>query len=217
MAARNIDIPPLFKYSFAKYKQYISFVIGVMTTYFILGMIPQVYLMLDAPKEPTLQYQIISLLFLLVRLFLALGFTKIMLFLIEDRPVEINDMVNNLRIFLNYITAYFLFTIAVVVGLFLLIVPGIYLAIRLQFYPYYIIEYGDPSYVALQKSFYATKNLTLELFVFGLCVVIANVVGAFLLGIGVIFTYPLTTMATAIVFKGLEQEATQIPTAGFQP
>lgn len=213
----NIDIPALFKRSFELYKKYSSFVIGVMTTYFILGMVPQVYLFLYQPTDPTFQDQLISILALFMQLFLALGFTKIMLYLVDDRPVDVNDMVNNGGIFLNYCVGYFLYFIAVGIGLFLLVLPGIYVAIRFLFYPYYIIENNDPSFIALQKSWKATEGWVLELFLFGICILALNFMGTILLGIGVIFTYPLTTMATAIVFLGLRERAIQIPTEKYLP
>lgn len=213
MPDRNIDIPPLFKYPFRIFREHTSFIIGVMTTYFVLGVVPQVYFFLYAPKDPTVGEQIFSIIALLVQLFIALGFIKIMLYLVDkERAVDIQDLVNNGRIFFSYVVAYFMFMIAFALGFMLFIVPGIYLYIRLQFYPYYIIEHGDPSYIALQKSWFATKNLELELFLFGVCVVFINLLGVLCLGLGVIFTYPLTTMATAIVYKGLEAEEKNIPT-----
>jgi len=217
MAERNIDIPPLFKYPYQLFKKYASFIIGVMTTFFILGLMPQVYLFLYAPTEPTFESQFISITALLVQLFLALGFTKIMLYLVDDRAVEVNDLINNGRIYFSYVVAHFMYIIAVGIGLFLLIIPGIYLALRLLFYPYYIIEYGDPSYIAMQKSWQATEGWTLELFIFGVCVLGLNFLGALCFGIGVIVTYPITTMATAIVFKGLDNEADEIPAEEYQP
>ncbi len=217
MAKTNIDIPALFRRSVELYKEYGSFVFGVMTTYFILGMVPQVYLFLYQPAEPTTESQIISIIALLVQLFLALGFTKIMLYLVDDRPVQVSDLVNNGGIFLNYCVGYFVYFIAVGIGLALLVVPGIYIAIRLLFYPYYIIEHGDPSFIALQKSWKATEEWVLELFLFGICLVVLNFVGSLLLGIGIILTYPLTTMATAIIFMGLQQNAQRIPTGDYMP
>ena len=215
MSNRDIDIPRLFSSSFELLKQYASFVIGVATTYFILAIVPQVYMLMYAPAEPTTESQVVSIVVLLVQLLLSLGFIKIMYFLVDDRPVDIKDLVNNGSTFFSYVVAYFMYMFAVIIGLILLVLPGIYLAIRLMLYPYYIIEHGDHSVEALQKSWYATEGWELELFLFGLCVLLINFAGALLFGFGVIISYPITTMATATVFLGLEDDADQIPSSTF--
>ncbi len=217
MPEHKIDIPSLFKIGVRIFRTYASFVIGVAATFFVLGVVPNFYLLANAPAEPTIESQVLSMIFLLLRLFLALGLTKVMLFLADDRPVEVKDLVNNGRIFLSYAAGYFIYIIAVGIGLFLLIVPGIYLAIRLQFFPYYTIEYGDTSFIALQKSWYATEEWMMSLFLFGLCVVVLNILGALLFGIGLIITYPLTTIVTAIVFIGLENKMQHIPSDELSP
>ncbi|HYW34883.1 MAG TPA: hypothetical protein VE868_05690 [Balneolaceae bacterium] len=217
MPKLNINIPPLLKYSIQVYRKYASFVFGVMVTYFALGLLPEVYIYFFTPKNPTTESQIVSFIAAMVRLFLSLGFTKIMYYLIDDRAVKVNDLVNNGRIFLSYIVAYFLYFFAVLIGLFLLIIPGIYLAVRLQFYPYYIIKEEDTSFTALRKSWYVTEGFIYELVLFGASVLLLNFLGAVFLGIGLILTYPITSMATAIVFNELEAEAEQIPTSKYLP
>lgn len=217
MAKPDIDLAPLFRYAYRLFRRHASFVIGVMSTYFVLGLIPQVYLFVYQPAEPDTEYQVISFIALLVQLFVALGFTKIMLLLADRQPVSVSDLVNNGSIFFNYAVGYFLFFIAVGLGLLLFVLPGIYLAIRLQFYPYYIIEEEVPSFVALQKSWQATEGAILELFLFGVCVLLINAAGALVLGVGVIITYPITTMATAVVYRGLRSGADHIPTPDYQP
>lgn len=213
MADRSIDLAPLFKYSFRKFREHTSFIIGVTITYLVLGIVPQLYMLTYAPQEPALSDQIFSIIVLLIQLFIALGFIKIMLFLVDPgKPVDISDLLSNGQAFFSYVVAYFMFMIALFVGFALLIIPGIYLYIRLQFYPYFIIEHGDPSYIALQKSWYATESMELELLLFGICVVFINIIGILCLGFGIIFTYPLTTMATAIVYKGLNSDTKNIPT-----
>jgi uncharacterized membrane protein len=211
MPELHIDIRALFTYSWMVFKRYTSFIVGVSFTYFALGLVPQVYIYFFSPKHPTTESRIVYIIALLVRLVLLLGFTKIMLYLTDDRGVSVADLINNGSMLLSYITAWFLYSIAVAIGLFLFIIPGIYLAIRLQFYPYYIIEYGDTSFKALQKSWLATGNFMLELVVFGLCFLVINFIGALCLGIGMIFTFPITMMAQAVVFWSLENESHEIP------
>jgi uncharacterized membrane protein len=217
MPKLDIDIRALFTYSWMVFKRYASFIIGVSFTYFALGLLPQVYIYFFSPENPTPQSTVVSIVALIVRLVLLLGFTKIMLYLIDDRTVSVADLVNNGKILLSYVLAWFLYSIAVGIGLFLFIIPGIYLAIRLQFYPFYIIENDETSLKALQKSWYATEDFTFELVIFGICFLVANFVGAFCLGIGMIFTYPITMMAEAAIFKSLEDDTSELPVPRYKP
>lgn len=217
MSTNSIDLVSLFKFSALQYKKYASFVIGAALTFIVLGAVPQTYFMMRAPETPTLETQMTSLLLTAIQLFLSLGFTKLMLLLIQDEYVTVADMFNNFRPFLSYFIASFLYGIAVSIGLLLLIAPGIFIAIRLQFYPYFILEKGDSSFIALQKSFNLSQDLTLDLLLFGVAVVTLNIIGALLLGVGIIFTYPLTTMATAVIYRSLIEESDSIPAHSYQP
>lgn len=216
MQDRTIDILQLYKYSFDQFRRYLSFVIGIMVTYYVLAVVPQIYYVLRAPQEPTTQTQLISFILTMVQLFLSLGFIKVMLYLVDDRYASVADLFNNARHFLSYFVASFLYGITVFIGLLLLVIPGIIIAIRFQFYTYYIIEEGDSSITALQKSFYATQNLTLELFLFGITILIINILGLLFFGVGIIVTYPITTMATAVIYKGLEDEAQHLPSMPYR-
>ncbi|MGM0546415.1 MAG: hypothetical protein ACQEST_06815 [Bacteroidota bacterium] len=217
MSNSSIDLAALFKYSALQYKKYASFVIGAVLTFIVLGAVPQAYFMMRAPETPTFNSQMVSILLTAVQLFLSLGFIKLMLLLVQDEYVTVSDMFNNFRTFFSYFIASFLYGIAVSIGLLLLVLPGIFIAIRFQFYPYFILENGDPSFIALQKSFNLSQDLTLELLLFGVAVVTLNIIGALLLGVGIIFTYPLTTMATAVIYRSLIEESDTIPAHSYQP
>ena len=216
MQQRSIDFIQLFKYGFQQYKKYFSFVVGIMITYYVLAIVPQVYLMIYSPKDPSTELQIVSGIFLVIQLFLSLGFIKVMFRLIDNEHVEVVDLFNNVRPFFSYFVAYFLYAIAVVLGTLLFVIPGIFIAIRFQFYPYFVLDGTHSSILALQKSYYLTENLTLDLFLFGLSVISLNIAGVFFLGIGIIFTYPLTTMATAMIYQSLRSESKQIPAERYQ-
>lgn len=216
MKQNSIDLIRLFKFSFHQYKKYSSFIIGIAVTYYVLAIIPQVYIMIYSPEDPSMQLQILSAILTVFQLFLSLGFLKIMLLLIDDNYVKVADLFNNFAQFLPYIVAYLLYMIAVVIGLFLLILPGIFIAIRLQFYPYFILEGTHSAVAALQKSYYQTEYFTFELLLFGFVVIVLNILGALFFGIGIILTYPLTTMATAVIYKHLSSGITAIPSDPYQ-
>lgn len=216
MKQHSIDLIRLFKFNFHQYKKYSSFIIGIAVTYYVLAIIPQVYIMIYSPDDPSTQLQILSAVLTVFQLFLSLGFLKIMLLLIDDGYVEVSDLFNNFAPFLPYIVAYLLYMIAVVIGLFLLILPGIFIAIRFQFYPYFILEGTHSAIAALQKSYYQTEDFTFELLLFGIVVIVLNILGALFFGIGIILTYPLTTMATAVIYKHLSSGVTAIPSDPYQ-
>lgn len=187
-----------------------------MVTYYILAIVPQVYLTIYSPKDPSTELQIVSGILLVTQLYLSLGFIKIMFRLVDDEYMEVIDLFNSFRPFLSYFVAYFLYAIAVILGTLLFVIPGIFIAIRFQFYPYFVLDGTHSSILALQKSYYLTEELTLDLFLFGLSVIGLNIAGVFFLGIGIIFTYPLTTMATAVIYKSLKSESDQIPSERYR-
>lgn len=217
MAKRNIEVIPLFKYSFHQFKQYTSFTIGIMSTYFVLAIIPQVYIMLSTPEEPTTKLQIFSTLLIVVQTFMTLGFIKIMLRLVDDQYAEVKDLFNSFRPFLSYFAAYFIYIIAVAIGLMLFVIPGIYIAIRFMFYPYYLLTGTSTSFLALRQSFELTRGLEWDIFRFGFTALALNIIGSFLFGIGLIITYPLTTMATAALFQSLQSSSDVLPTREYRP
>ena len=66
------------------------------------------------------------------------------------------------RFILPYLVAAILATIVIALGLILLIIPGLYIGIRLQFFPLYMIE-GEGMMESIKKSWNLTKGNILKL------------------------------------------------------
>lgn len=81
--------------------------------------------------------------------------------------------------YLKYLVVQFIYVLAFIVGLILLIAPGVYVGVRLAWAPYYIVENEDASIgEALKWSWQATDDRMLELMGLALIsVVIAGVTG----------------------------------------
>jgi uncharacterized membrane protein len=76
----------------------------------------------------------------------------------------------------NLIVGSILYSLAVLVGLVLLIVPGIYLAVALFFYNYEIVVEGENALEALSNSWSLTSGYRLDLFLLGLLFAVLGMV-----------------------------------------
>ncbi|MDO9508306.1 MAG: hypothetical protein Q7I97_03010 [Thermovirgaceae bacterium] len=104
-------------------------------------------------------------------------------------------------LFIPYLLGSLLFSVIVAVGMVLLVAPGVYFAVKLQFMPYLIIDRGMEPVEALKGSFEMTRGFWLELFLFLLCIVGINFLGAIAFGLGLLVTIPVTFLAHAWVYR----------------
>ncbi len=108
---------------------------------------------------------------------------------------------------LRFLAGSFLLGFIVSLGLLLLVVPGIILAIKFQFYNYFIVEKDMGPIEALKASWVLTTGVKWELFLFALLLGLINIAGALALGVGLLITLPISLMATAYVYRKLSSNA----------
>ena len=81
--------------------------------------------------------------------------------------------------------------------------PGIYLALRLQFFQAFIIEENAGIIESLHKSWEITKGQALPLFILALVMIGILILGCILFGIGIFVAVPLIYMMYGYVFRKL--------------
>ena len=91
----------------------------------------------------------------------------------------------------------------VLAGFLFFIIPGIYLALRLQFFQAFIIEENAGIIESLHKSWEITKGQVLPLFILALVMIGILILGCILFGIGIFVAVPLIYMMYGYVFRKL--------------
>ena len=91
----------------------------------------------------------------------------------------------------------------VAVGLILLIIPGIYLAIKYQFFSFLIVDKNMGIMESFKKSEEMTQGVKMNLLLFSLALAGINILGALVFLVGLIVTIPTTVMATVYVYRKL--------------
>jgi uncharacterized membrane protein len=100
-----------------------------------------------------------------------------------------------------------LYTLIVIAGCFLLIVPGIIWSIKYQYAIYLAVDKGLGPMAALKASARLTNGLKWDVFAFGLVVQIVSMLGFLALIIGALWTFPLAVIAQSMYYRRLGQNA----------
>ncbi|CAB4794571.1 MAG: hypothetical protein F2894_05675 [Actinobacteria bacterium] len=146
---------------------------------------------------------LLSIVTSVVSLILAMGLTRAALRVTDGGTPELSQLTETDQLG-PYIVQAILVGIAIGIGLLLCLIPGLIAAVLFAFAGYVVIDGRDGDAVgAIKRSFEIVKgNFGAVLGLFVLLMLI-NIVGALLCGIGLLFTYPMSSVAVAYAYRTL--------------
>ena len=86
-----------------------------------------------------------------------------------------------------------------------MIIPAIYLSVRLQFYDYFLIDEECGIVESIKKSAELSRGYVLELFIIGAVLSLIILISLIPMGIGLIFSIPLSMVATSYIYLKLKK------------
>ena len=131
------------------------------------------------------------------------GYDQFKLTQIFDEIFDFSDFFRGFNKFLQIFLAYLIGAILIVIGFWLLIIPGIYLAVAYGFSFLFVIEKKLSFWSALEAS---RKLITKKWFSFvglGIMLSLLNLAGFLLLGIGLLITIPLSSCIVVAAFEDI--------------
>ncbi len=148
-------------------------------------------------------FSLVGLIMGIIRILINMGVINISIKFAKKEHPTYADLMTTVEKFLNFFIASILYGLLVFVGMILLIVPGIYWAIKYQYYGYLIIDKNLGAIDALKKSAELTDGVKGDLLGFGVVLGLVNLVGLLVLGIGLLATIPTAWVAQAYVYHKL--------------
>jgi len=136
--------------------------------------------------------------------FLSLGCTRIGLNLVSGKPASVDMIFGEGRKLLRGIGASILYWLMVGIGLILLIVPGIYLAMRFGMYREAIVDRDLGVMESFNYSARITSNNCMNLFALAVLNFFILLAGALLCGVGLIYAFPLVWLAGFVAYRWLQ-------------
>ena len=110
---------------------------------------------------------------------------------------------------LPFIAAGFLYFLITAVGFALLLVPGIYLALRLQYCYALIVDENCGVIESLKRSWNITQGHVMRLFVLFLIQFLICIIGVIALGIGIFVAVPLVALMYSYSYRKLTSPMTE--------
>lgn len=197
----NIDKVGLIKQAWGIVKRNARLIVLLMAAFIVFNVVQSAAS--NYFRETALSI-IVSLAFSALSVFFEIGLLKIFLKLVDGVKAEFQELWAYPQYFVNLLVSSILFGLIVGVGLILLIVPGIYLALRLQFYSYYVVDKNAGITDSLKMSWEKTRGKVLDLFLFALLLIALNILGALALLVGLLVTIPVSFVAITLLYRKLQ-------------
>lgn len=198
---KKINITQLLGRSWEIFKSNAGRFIGIIVIMMIFSAVPEALVRL-APENQLYAF-FISVIFLVPQIILSMGVIKYTLDVIDGQNPGLSVLFSQYRYFFRFFGASFLFNIIAVTGYLLLIVPGIILSIRLQFFSYLIIDRDSKAVDSLKESWNRTSGITMDLFCLALVTVGINLLGFIALFAGLLVSVPVTMILIGLLFREL--------------
>ncbi len=179
-------------------------IMGALGIYIVIAIFSSAILGIIFPKDASsVNETLTSLISVPITLPLLIGITMLGINRARDESLEIPSIFNYYNMLFSLLIAYFLMNILIVVGIMLLIIPGIYLAISYTFAYPLIVDKGLGVWEAMELS---RKTVTKQWFkFFGLAIATGVIVliSAIPLGIGLIWSIPTTYISYGLLYHHL--------------
>jgi uncharacterized membrane protein len=126
--------------------------------------------------------------------------------MVRGAEATFDHLISGIAVFIKFLIGSILYYIVIFVGLLVLVLPGIYLAIKYGFYGYLIVEEDLDPLEAFKTSARMTDGIKLELFFYYILLILINGLGVLCLGVGVFVSWPVTRVALASVYAELREQ-----------
>lgn len=204
----KFTISEVLKTSWKATKSQIWILVGLVVAYTIIqGILTSIGEPIYNPNTQQLNITttscIIWVISFIVSLLFELGYIKNCFQALDDYEPQFSAYGIQAKKIVTYFIAYIIFCIVIIIGVILFIVPGVYLALRLQFFAAAIVEENAGIIESFQKSWEITKGSSLKLFLTALASLLIILIGFILLFIGVFVALPLCVVIYCYLYRKL--------------
>ncbi|MBI3251480.1 MAG: DUF975 family protein [Candidatus Andersenbacteria bacterium] len=194
------SIKEALKFGWETTKKNFWFLVGLTFLVWIVGYLPQI---VDGMGKGSAA-GLVTIASWLLAAWVQLGAVRILLALVDGKPVSFALLKQtDTRGYIAYLAASVLVGIMVGVGMIIFIIPGVIVALAVGMYGYRIVDAKAGVIDSIKQSAAITRGHRWQLFGLALMMVLLNILGAIVVGLGLLVTVPVTMLAHAYAYRKL--------------
>lgn len=198
---KQLIIPEIFQQAWKQTKAHIWILAGMYVAFTILSSL--FALLVDPLTHSWWGDSLVNLVSAYASSLFSLGYLRNVIEAQEDTEPQMSAYRQPVMRVINYVLASVIYAIAICVGAILFILPGIYVAVRLQYYTMFILEEDANPIQALQRSWELTREQTWPLLLVNLSMIGLALIGMLLLFVGLFVAIPVIYGMYVIVYRNL--------------
>ncbi len=203
---KNFSIGDAVSFGWNAMKTNLGFFIPTVLIFWVAGAIPGGIQSMSAYMSSTAA-AIWSIIFgiasFVVSVFINIAQANVGLKFVSGETADFPDLVDKYPKFLDVLVGMILYGLIVLAGFILLIIPGIYWAIRYQFFTYLIIDQDLGPVDAIKRSGQLTRGVWWHMFGLWWTILGINILGFLACCVGMLFAVPVILVTNAYVYRTL--------------
>lgn len=152
---------------------------------------------------------IVGAILTIISIVFSIGMVRVVLNVYENKALKFENLYEDWRLIGWYILGGIINGLLVILGLVLLIIPGIFVAVRLSMWPYIMLEGESNSIEAIKKSWKLTEGKVLKLVGLYLVQFLVVLLGIIALLVGVVVAMPVISLSLVFVYKKLTESSSK--------
>jgi hypothetical protein len=188
-------------FAWSTFKRRYRFFSAVLLTIFVAWIGLEV-VVIAGQRLGILLWTVAHLAFLVFFASLEVGFLQSCLRLCDGEDPKIRNAFAHWSFGLKFLAGQILFLLLVAIGLLLLVLPGVYLGVRYALFGFCMAE-GEDLIGSFRQSAVLSSGAWIELFGILGGLLLLNILGASLLGLGLFITLPLSALVVTAIYRQL--------------
>lgn len=202
MERQGFSVGDVLKFSFEEWKKNWALWLGITLFAVLIPMIPQALLM-NISEDAILPQIGLNVIRLLLTILVHMGILTVAIMAAKQQSFTFSDFFSKFHLFPSYLLGKILFLAGFIIGLFLLIVPGIVFALKFNLWPFFVLDRDAGGVDSLKESNKAVEGVKWDIFMFWVAAILLNIFGFLLLGVGFLITWPVTLIAWSKIYLKL--------------